>query len=146
MGLAYSGDTPYVLYYESATARITLARHDGSGWSALGPGPDPPYQLDEHPWADLAFDSKGSPYVVEKNLSNSAVVVSRLAHGAWEPVGGLLPSTTTRVSYCAIAIDSSDTPYVAYAVTDPAIGVAVLKYASGQWSSVGTPGAPTSGR
>jgi Bacterial surface proteins containing Ig-like domains len=92
----------------------------------------------------IALDSKGTPYVAYNECNiGKATVVKYTGNGTtgWETVGS--EGFSDSVAYFSLTIDSSDTPYLAYADMDKEFKAAVMKYTGkteSGWESVGTTG------
>jgi rhamnogalacturonan endolyase len=95
----------------------------------------------------MAFDSKGTPYIVFAEMgSGGAPWVKRFTGGAWQTVGSGAISTD-KASGVGIALDGSDNPYIAYAAGTGSTGqLTVYGYTGGSWTSLDVPATLPNGR
>ncbi len=93
-------------------------------------------------YISLAMDSSGVPYVAYQDWANgykASVMRFNSANSSWEQVGvaGFSPG---RAEYTNLAIDGSDTPYVAYADWANGYKASVMRFNGTSWEQVGAAG------
>ncbi len=136
--------TPYVVYEEDTTGgRVTVKKYDrtSNSWVTVG---DASFSDGMVYSSSIAIDGSGTPYVGyvdDANGIKTTVMKYNGTSGKWEPVGdvGFSPSMASGTS---IAIDRSDTPYIAYADVEHDDKLIVMKYnkTTNEWELVGSAG------
>ena len=122
------------------SADVTLyAKWNAKSWHVVGSAGFSSGQPQD---VSLAIDSLGTPYVAFTNVSVApyAATVMRYTGGGstgWETVGSV-HSGTGNDRYTSLALDSSDTPYVAYSDGGNSGHGTVKKYSGGSWQQVGS--------
>ena len=139
----------------SGTATITVTTVDGSFTATCTvtvPSWQPPAGGglssggSTYSGATMALDSTGVPYIAFKDASGKGVV-EKFVSGAWSAVGGAgfasAVTVNTTDADIALALDSSNNPYVAF--QDPLSGgkVTVMEFIAGAWTTVGSAGFST---
>ena len=130
--------------YRDKLARIMVRQWDGSVWSTVGDGPvSSTLTRDAH----IAISSNGTPYMIYKEISNSAHVSVRKWDGNnWVAVGGdwlideYWPINGNMTNRLAIGIDPDDNIYVAFADMHFGEKTTVMKWNGTQWIIVGSRG------
>ena len=151
-----SNNTPYVAYINgSNTCKVNVMKFNGTSWKLAGKERrlpprsfDASFSVSSSGNTSLAFDSNNIPYVAyTNNCASYGADVLRLYGSEWVPVGtGFKENTSVfssrEANYLTLAIDSDDTPYVAYNDTYEAIFTdgrpRVIKYNGSAWVQVGS--------
>jgi len=138
--------TPYVAYSDmgsdaTSPGQIAVKAFIDDSWTPVGADflTDPSYGAHE---PSLAIASSNTPYIAywDENLGDLVSVMKyEESAGAWTPVGGSVAINTEMSYSTSLALDSQDTPYVAYGAHFDQ-KVYVLKYDGTDWVYVGTPG------
>ena len=133
-----SKGTPYIAYsekYNNYNIVVMKYTEANSSWNLVGSSG---FNGDSAYHIDFAFDSNDVPYVVlaQSDTSSKATVMKYTdANNSWDIVG--TPNfTSDLVSRTSMAIDSHNTPYVAYVSRDFGY-ISVMKYDGSDWVLVG---------
>lgn len=140
-----SNDTPYIAFMDMGNyLRATVMKYNGSSWELVGSAG---FSNGSATYTSLAFDRSDKPYVTyREGDSSKATVMNYTGAGpsGWERVGNAGFSVGMG-HYTSLAIDSNDTPYVAFR-DDGFSGKATVKRFNGaSWEVVGTIGFSTGG-
>jgi len=128
----------YIAYKSGKNSnKLTVKRkQSGSyGWSLVGSSG---FSVGGVDYISLATDSNSIPYVAFQDISeNSKATVMKYNdnNNTWTIVGqaGFTPGSAKDIS---LAIDGSDTLYIAYATNEPG-DISVMKYNGSDWVNVG---------
>ena len=109
-----------------------------TGWNYIG-SPRFSGRIDN---ISLALDSSNTPYVAFRDVNNAYKATVMKYNGttsSWEIVGaaGFSAGNAYGIS---LALDSSNTPYVAYSDTANSYKATVMKYNGSSWEAVGAAG------
>jgi len=136
-----SNHIAYLSYIDTSDSEVWVKKYNGGTWDNVGDGNAT--RLDSTIWASgqsLAIDSNNVPYVVHYDMNSSdnslIVAVSKFDGTNWVNVGSSLGNGETR-GY-AIAIDSSNVPYVVFEDNSSPKNIIVKKYNGSSWESVGS--------
>ena len=130
-------NTPYVASRNTATVK----KFNGSDWITVGGGNFTEAGID---YCSIAINSKGTPYVAFSDGDNTGKISVMKYNGtSWVPVGNVGFTPTATYNNTSMAIDGSDTPYLAYVDYNSSTGsqkAIVMQFLSHQWSVVGEAG------
>ncbi len=137
---------PYVVYWEDANGdKASVMKYDriydgmGGSWLEWTNVGSARFSAGAVKYTSIALNSANIPYVAYKDYANGGKATVMQYHennNTWEPVGqaGFTPGTAEFVS---LAIDGSDTLYVAYNTSTNSGGINVMKYDGSNWVNVG---------
>ena len=131
-------NTQYVAYSQgSEGAKLTVRRKkvNSSSYSTLG---SQGFTDGAVSYISLATDSSSTPYVAFRDASksyNATVMKFNDNNNTWTPVGQA-GFTTSSAKNLSLAIDGSDTLYMAYATNEPG-NISVMKYDGNNWVNIG---------
>ncbi len=141
--LAISGENiPYVAYVENASGdKASVMKYDRIDYSPLhwfnvGAAR---FSAGAVEYISIALNSTSTPYVAYKDKANGgkATVMKYYDHNnTWGSVGQA-GFTSGAAEFVSLAIDGSDTLYVAYNTSTNSGGINVMKYDGSSWVSVG---------
>jgi len=129
---------PYIAYLDNNT-KGSVMKFSGGVWSYLG-GAD--FTGGQALYNSLAIDASNNPYLLFEDGGNGdKASVIEYTGGAWSNIGAV-GFSQGQVSYNSLAISSGGTLYAAYSDNYYvyASKAVVMKYTSGAWANVGTPG------
>ena len=145
--LALHNNTPYVAYIDMIIPqqdfrpRVMKYNSVSDTWERVGTAP---YVAGLALYTSLAIDSSGTPYVAYQDLGNGGygrATVKKFNGASWELVGSRgFPAGAYRTTYTSLALDSNDTPYVAFQDYGGSNKATVMKFNGTSWVSVGTAG------
>jgi hypothetical protein len=127
-------------YYESGKANVFV--YDGNGWSLVG---NSGISVGQASFTDIAIDSNGVVYIAyndhnEDNGQDTGTVM-KFDGTSWTAVGESgFSGTDEYASEISIAIDSEDSPYVAYRDNSGKPTVMKFDIHSDAWEPVGETG------
>ena len=141
-----SSGRPYVAYRDNANyEKVSVMRFNGTAWEQVGKAGFSAGGVDT---ISLALDSSGKPYVAYMDWANSGKAsVMRFDGTNWVQVGvagfsASMASSGTSLPtflYPTIALDSSDTAYVAYYTTEGnRYNTNVMRFDGTNWVQVGS--------
>ena len=133
-------DTPYVAFINGQTAHMaTVMKYTGGAWVFVGSANFSAGIVDD---ISLALDSNNTPYVAYYDYANGEkATVMKYTGSAWAPLGQAGFSAGYIGGWgLSLALDSSNTPYVAYADTANGTNATVMRFSGGAWVPVGSPG------
>jgi hypothetical protein len=137
-----SSDTPYVAYQDWANDRkASVMRFNSatSSWEQVGVAG---FSIGATLYTNLAIDSSGMPYVAYEDVANdykASVMRFNSATSSWEQVGAA-GFSIGGAGMPSFALDSSDTPYVAYEDFANDKKVSVMRFNGTDWEQVGMAG------
>ncbi len=142
-----SGGAPYVLFEDLGFSNAaTVMQFDGTNWVLAGPRG---FSAGTATYTSLAIDSSDQLYAAYSDGGTSPpgeATVQKFNGVSWAPLGSPgFSGIVSGVSYTCIAIDSADTPYVAYADGNNGMRATVMRYNGSSWVLVGTVAGFTSG-
>jgi len=141
-------DTPYMIYRATYQGQVAVQKYDGATWVYVGPefnfqtgwgiSTGSAYET------SMAFDSTDTPYMVYRDeLDSNKLVVKQYDGQSWVALGSggfTAASPNYTYIYPAIAIDSTDTPYVVYSDAANAQKATAMKFIGDSWVTVGSAG------
>ena len=138
-GTAYvcQGDDGIQASGSGLTGKLTVMKYDGTDWLGVGPTGFTPHQAVS---SSFVLAPNGAPYVSfdHRDIGYDSALVMKYNGTGWERVGH---TTAPRVFYTSIALDRSNTPYLAYGEPiNSKIKVTVLKYDGSSWNQLGSRG------
>jgi hypothetical protein len=143
-----SSDTPYLIYRSTYQGQVVVQLYDGTTWQLLGPefNAQTGYGISAGSAYEtsLAFDSTDTPSIVYRDEVDSNKLVVKQSDGeSWVALGSggfTAASPNYAFIYPAIALDSTDTPYVVYSDAANAKRATVMRFAGSSWVTVGSAG------
>ena len=141
-----SENIPYMAYWEDANGdKASVMKYDrvydwmGGSWLEWTNVGTAGFSAGAVKYTSITLNSANTPYVAYKDLANGGKATVMKYHDnndTWAPVGqaGFTAGTAEFVS---LAIDDSDTPYVAYNTSTNSGGINVMKYDGSSWVIVG---------
>ena len=125
-----SGGTPYVVFKNNSPGFTDVKKFNGTSWVNVGSIPTSTFSTEYH---SIAIDSNDKP-IICYSLSGTALV-KKFDGTNWITLGG---SVATNAYYCSLALDSSDTPYVAFQdYNNTSKSTSVFKFNGTAWEVVG---------
>jgi len=140
---------PYVAYSDDTNdSKVSVIKYDGISWSQVGAAG---FSETMAEYISLALDSANTPYVFYRDMAYKDVEgwkgsVMKFDGEKWVQVGTAGFTTGLPLGDISLALDSKDTPYVAYN-TNYANGykASVMKFDGSSWVQVGLAGFTTVG-
>ncbi|WP_417910150.1 hypothetical protein [Candidatus Electronema sp. PJ] len=134
-----SSGRPYIAY---TNGRANVMRFNGTAWEQVG---EADFSAGEAWHLSLALDRSGRPYVAYSDRwdGKGKASVMRFNGTTWEQVGKKAFSIC-EYWYCGIslALDSSDTPYIAYTAKANRGKASVMRFNGTAWEYVGKKALP----
>ena len=138
------GGIPYVAFHDySRSRKATVMKYNAGtdSWDLVGTRG---FSAGEARYVSLALDTNAIPYVAyqdDPNGDEATVMKYNAGTDSWDVVGAA-GFSAGRAEYLSIALDGSDTPYVAYRDFDSANNATVMMYntGTGNWDVVGAAG------
>lgn len=142
-----SSGTPYIAYPNNS-CQASVMRFNGTDWEQVG---TPGISEGEAHYISLALDSSDTSYIAYMDIAHvgdnnrGGASVMRFNGTSWEQVG-MARFSAGIAGPISFALDSTDTPYIAYADGATGWNTSVMRFNGTSWEQVGMAGFSSGGR